>query len=209
MKKGLFIVFEGPDRSGKSTQVKLLDVCLRAKKFRTLVTREPGGARISEAIRKILLDPANSINSLTEILLYEAARSQHTSDVIVPALKAGKIVISDRFAMSTTAYQGYGRGLDIKTVETLNHIATGGLRPDITFVFDIPDRIFDEREKQALKNAGPDRMERASSNFRKRVNRAYKALSRGPGIRKINATEPIDAIHEKIKAAVREKLGAK
>lgn len=205
MKRGLFIAFEGPDRSGKSTQVKLLDAWLRKNRFKTLVTREPGGARISEAIRKILLDPANRINSLTEILLYEAARSQHTADVIVPALKAGKTVISDRFAMSTTAYQGYGRGLDIKTVETLNHIATGGLRPDITFVFDIPDRIFAEREKQA-RSAGPDRMERASSNFRKRVNRAYKALSRGPGIRRINAVEPIDVIHEKIKAAIAKKL---
>ena len=207
-------MFEGPDRSGKSTQVKLLASWLRKKHFKPLITREPGGARISEAIRRILLEPKNRINSLTEILLYEAARSQHTADVILPALKAGRIVISDRFAMSTTAYQGYGRKIPIKTVETLNKIATFGLDPDITIVLNIPDSIFNERERQtlsaaegrALKLSGPDRMERASSNFRKRVNKAYKMLSRRPGIIRINATEPIEAIQARLRAAIAKKL---
>lgn len=202
-------MFEGPDRSGKSTQVKLLSAWLRKNRFKTRITREPGGARISEAIRRILLDPKNRINALTEILLYEAARAQHTADVILPALKAGRIVISDRFAMSTTAYQGYGRKIPIRTVETLNKIATCGLNPDITIVLNIPDRIFNERERRALKLSGPDRMERASSNFRKRVNKAYKTLSRRPGIIRINAAEPIEAIHDKLRAAIAKKLKIK
>ena len=209
MKRGLFIVFEGPDRSGKSTQTRMLAAWLRKKHFKTLITREPGGARISEAIRKILLDPKNSINPLTELLLYEAARAQHTADVIEPALKAGRIIISDRFTMSTTAYQGYGRKLPIRTVEILNKIATCGLNPDISIVLNIPDRVFNERERLAQKLFGPDRMERASSDFRRRVNKAYKTLSRKPGIIRIDATEPIQAIQEKIRAEISGKLNLK
>ena len=201
MKKGLFIVFEGPDRSGKSTQVRLLSAWLKKKGRGTVLTREPGGAGISEAIREILLDPENKISPLTELLLYEAARAQHTSDVILPALKAGKTVISDRFTMATTAYQGYGRKLDLKMVETLNRIATSGLKPDLTAVFTMPDSEFFKRGKE-LKS---DRMERADTAFRLRVNKAYAVLAGRPGSFRVDAARTVEEIH----SAITAKLAAK
>jgi dTMP kinase len=137
--KGFFIVFEGPDRSGKSTQAKLLTKWLKAKKKKVLLTREPGGTRLSEKIREILLDPKGQIEPLTELFLYETSRAKLTLSIILPALMAGKVVVSDRFTMSTTAYQGYGRGLPVGTVETLNRIATCGIKPDMTVVFKIPE----------------------------------------------------------------------
>ena len=207
--KGFFIVFEGPDRSGKSTQAKLLEKWLKANKKKVLLTREPGGTRLSEQIREILLDPKGRIEPLTELFLYETSRAKLTLSIILPALKAGKVVVSDRFTMSTTAYQGYGRGLPVATVETLNRIASCGVKPDMTIAFNIPDRIFSERERLAQKHSGPDRMERASAGFRLRVNRAYKALSRRPGIVSVNAAGSIEEIHARIKALVSARLKMK
>jgi len=198
MKKGLFIVFEGPDRSGKSTQAKLLAEWLKKKKKKVILTREPGGTRLSEKIREILLDPKGRIEPLTELFLYETSRIKHTLSIILPALKAGKVVVSDRFTMSTTAYQGYGRKIPIKTVETLNKLATCALKPDLIVVFNIPDRVFNERERLAQKLFGPDRMERESSQFRRRVNKAYKVLSSRPGVVRINAVKSIEEIHTEI-----------
>ena len=207
MKKGLFIVLEGPDRSGKSTQAKLLAAWLKKKKKKVVLTREPGGTHISEKIREILLDPKGKIEPLTELFLYETSRIKHTLSIILPALKTGKVVVSDRFTMSTTAYQGYGRQIPIKTVETLNKLATCGLKPDLTVVFNIPDRVFDERERLAQKLFGPDRMERESSKFRRRVNKAYKVLSSRPGVVRINATKSIEEIHAEIKSMVSSRFG--
>lgn len=207
MKKGLFIVLEGPDRSGKSTQAKLLAAWLKKKKKKVVLTREPGGTHISEKIREILLDPKGKIEPLTELFLYETARIKHTLSIILPALKAGKVVVSDRFTMSTTAYQGYGRQIPIKTVETLNKLATCGLKPDLTVIFNIPDRVFDERERRAQERSGPDRMERESSKFRRRVNRAYKLLSGCPGATRINAAKSIEEIHAEIKNMVSKRFG--
>ena len=204
-KKGIFIIFEGPDRSGKSTQAKLLVKWLKEKKHKIILTREPGGTKLSEDIRKILLNPNGNISSLSELLLYEAARAQHTSDIILPALKKGKVVISDRFTLASVAYQGYGRKLPIKTVETLNQIATGGLKPDIIIILNIPDRIFNERERLAEELSGADRMESASANFRKRVNKAYKILSDKPGTIKINAANSIEDIHAEIIKKIKRK----
>ncbi|MFA6434309.1 MAG: dTMP kinase [Elusimicrobiales bacterium] len=207
MKRGLFIVFEGPDRSGKSTQARLLVKWLKKKNKEVVLTREPGGTRLSEKIREILLDPKSKIEPLTELFLYETSRIKHTLSIIKPALKAGKIVVSDRFTMSTTAYQGHGRGIPIKTVETLNKIATDNLKPDLTIVFDIPDKVFNERERLAQKFFGPDRMERASSRFRQKVNKAYKSLSRRRGIERINATKSIEEIHTEIQSIISRKFG--
>lgn len=201
MKKGLFIVFEGPDRSGKSTQVRLLSDWLIKNRLKPVLTREPGGARISEAIRDILLDAKNKISPLTELLLYEAARAQHTADIILPALKAGKTVISDRFTMATTAYQGYGRKLDLKIVETLNRIATAGLKPDLTIVFTMPDNEFFRRGK----NLKSDRMERQDTAFRLRVNKAYSVLAARRDSFRVDATGSVRDIH----AAITSKLSAK
>jgi len=204
MKKGIFIVLEGPDRSGKSTQADLLKAWLESQGRQVVVTREPGGTRLSEQIRKILLDPKSNIEPMTELFLYETSRIKHTLEKILPALKAGKVIISDRYTLSTTAYQGYGRGLDLKTVETLNRIATLGLKPDLTLVLDIPDRIFAQREHL---RAGRDRMERQSDLFRRRVNRAYKLLARKPGVTRVDAGRPIEAIQTDIRARVARLLG--
>ncbi|OGR63371.1 MAG: dTMP kinase [Elusimicrobia bacterium GWB2_63_16] len=199
MKRGIFIVLEGPDRSGKSTQASLLKAWLEERGREVVVTREPGGTRLSEQIRKILLDPKSSIEPMTELFLYETSRIKHTLEKIMPALKAGKVIICDRYTLSTTAYQGYGRGLDLKTVETLNRIATMNLKPDLTLVLDIPDRIFAQREHL---RAGRDRMERQSDLFRRRVNRAYKLLARRPGVTRVDAGRSIDEIQGDIRARV-------
>jgi dTMP kinase len=199
MKRGIFIVLEGPDRSGKSTQASLLKAWLEERGREVVVTREPGGTRLSEQIRKILLDPESNIEPMTELFLYETSRIKHTLEKIMPALKAGKVIICDRYTLSTTAYQGYGRGLDLKTVETLNRIATMNLKPHLTLVLDIPDRIFAQREQL---RAGRDRMERQSDLFRRRVNRAYKLLARRPGVTRVDAGRSIDEIQGDIRARV-------
>ena len=203
MKKGIFIVLEGPDRSGKSTQAALLKTWLEGLGREVTVTREPGGTYLSEKIREILLDPKSHIEPMTELFLYETSRIKHTLEKILPALKAGKVIISDRYTLSTTAYQGYGRGLDLKIVETLNRIATLNLKPDVTIVFDIPDKVFIQREKT---RPGRDRIEREPDSFRRRVNRAYKLLSRRPGMTRVNAGRPVEAIQADIRARVAKLL---
>lgn len=202
MKKGIFIVFEGPDRSGKTTQIKLLTDWLNKKKIKTVLTREPGGTGVSEAVRAVLLNPKSKISPLTELFLYESARAQHTEEIILPALKAGKTVISDRFTMATVAYQGYGRGLDLSMIKTLNDIATAGIKPDLSFVFTMPDSEFFKRGK----NLPSDRMERQKASFRLKVNRAYRELANKPGCVKIDATHTIEAIHAEITGKLTAKL---
>lgn len=199
MKRGIFIVLEGPDRSGKSTQATLLKAWLEERGRKVVVTREPGGTSVAEKVREILLDPESEIAPLTELFLYETSRAQHTVEKILPALKAGKVIISDRYTFSTVAYQGYGRGLDLKTVETLNRIATLDLKPDLTIVFDIPDKVFAEREKT---RPGRDRIERAPDAFRRRVNRAYKLLARRPGAVRVDGGRSVDEIQADIRARV-------
>lgn len=199
MKKGLFIVLEGPDRSGKSTQAALLKKWLEALGHEVMVTREPGGTYLSEKIRKILLDPKSHIEPMTELFLYETSRIKHTLEKILPALKAGKVIICDRYTLSTTAYQGYGRGLDLKTVETLNRIATMNLKPDLMIVMDIPDKAFTQRERLTQ---GRDRIESESDLFRKRVNRAYKLLARKPGVTRVDGGRSVEAIQADIRARV-------
>ena len=196
-------MLEGPDRSGKSTQAALLKTWLEGLGREVTVTREPGGTYLSEKIREILLDPKSHIEPMTELFLYETSRIKHTLEKILPALKAGKVIISDRYTLSTTAYQGYGRGLDLKIVDTLNRIATLNLKPDVTIVFDIPDKVFAEREKT---RPGRDRIEREPDSFRRRVNRAYKLLSRRPGMTRVNAGRPVEAIQADIRARVAKLL---
>ncbi len=197
MKKGVFIVLEGPDRSGKSTQAALLKDWLEKRGREVVVTREPGGTYLSEKIRRILLDPKSDIEPMTELFLYETSRIKHTLEKIIPALKAGKVIISDRYTLSTIAYQGYGRGLDLRTVETLNRIATLDLKPDLTIVFYMPDRIFSQRERPRNSR---DRIERAPDTFRRRVNRAYKLLARRPGVERVDAGRSIDEIQADVRA---------
>jgi len=201
--KGLFIVLEGPDKSGKSTQARLLADTLKGRGHKVLHTREPGGTSVAEGVRKVLLDPALTIDPLAELFLYEASRAQHTNEKIIPALKAGHIVISERFTMSTDAYQGVARGLGLKTTTTLNRIATRGLKPDLTILLDIPVNEFDSRDKgRAL-----DRLERENAAFRVKVRQGYlKAAKADPRAVVIDGRLPAKVISARILALVGKKL---
>ncbi len=174
MARGMFITFEGIEGCGKSTQVDLLRKHLTALGHEVLVTREPGGCPIGEKVRDILLDPGNSgMTALTELLLYEASRAQHVADVIRPALEAGVTVISDRFYDASTAYQGHARGLGADKVIELNLVATGGLKPDLTIVLDLP-------ASEGLRRLGRDldRIESEAIDFHEKVRNGYIELAR-------------------------------
>jgi dTMP kinase len=185
-----FITFEGIEGCGKSTQADLVREFLEGRGFSVLVTREPGGSPIGEQIRRILLEPANhGMVALTELLLYEASRCQHVEAVIKPALDVGKVVICDRFFDASTAYQGYGRGLDIAMVGRLNLVATGGRKPDLTIVLDLPVDVGLKRLGKKL-----DRIEREAVEFHQRVRRGYLRIAQDePGrVKVVNAAGSID-----------------
>lgn len=171
--KGRFITFEGPEGCGKSTQSKLLYRYLKTKGYKIIFLREPGGTRISEKIRKILLDPKNHISPVCEMLLYMAARAQVVKEVIGPALLKGKIVICDRFLDSTLAYQGFGLGMDINFIKYAGSFATGGITPDLTIFLDLPF-------KKGLKHRrfSKDRIEQRSISYHSRVMEGYHKLMR-------------------------------
>ncbi len=167
-------MLEGPDKSGKSTQARRLVGSLLSSGVKCLHTREPGGSGVAEAIRKILLEPNLRVAPVAELFLYEASRAQHTEQVLLPALAQGRVVICERYTLSTDVYQGLARGLGIKTTAALNKIATQGLRADLTFVFDIPDREFTARDQgRAL-----DRVEMESARFHRLVRQGYRTLAR-------------------------------
>ncbi|HOQ80857.1 MAG TPA: dTMP kinase, partial [Candidatus Cloacimonadota bacterium] len=164
--KGFFITFEGIEGCGKSTQAKLLFDYLVENGYNVTLTREPGGTDISEKIRELLLDCQNSkMNKETEILLYMASRSQHTGELIIPALESGSIVLCDRYFDSTLAYQGYARGIEISTIKTINSYASFGLIPDLTFFLDI---TIDESFRR-IKDKKPDRLEYEPRSFHDKV----------------------------------------
>jgi len=201
--KGLFVVLEGPDKSGKSTQARLLADALKGRGHEVLHTREPGGTSVAEGVRRVLLDPALTIDPLAELFLYEASRAQHTNEKIIPALKAGCVVISERFTMSTDAYQGVARGLGLKTTTVLNRIATSGLKPDLTILLDIPVDEFDGRDQ----GRELDRLERENSDFRRKVRAGYlKAAKADPRAVVLDGKLPADVIQKKIIALVGKKL---
>jgi len=171
----MFITFEGVEGCGKTTQARMLATRLEERGLRTLVTREPGGAAISEQIRAILLDNKNDgMDPIAEALLYVASRAQFVAEVVRPALATGTIVICDRYTDSTLAYQGYGRGLPIETLQTLNRIATGGLVPDRTFLLDLP---VDEGLERKRRGGDLNRLDNAGRPFHERVRNGYHALA--------------------------------
>ncbi len=175
-KKGLFIVFEGPEGAGKTTQARLLYKYFKKRHYDVILTREPGGTKVAEKIRKIILSPKIKISSLTELLLYEACRAQHIAEIILPNLKKGKIVISDRFTFASVVYQGYARGLGVKLVEDLNKLVVGDITPDITFVLDIEPK---EGLKRVKKRTGYfDRLEKENLKFHKKIREGYIKLSK-------------------------------
>lgn len=184
-------MFEGADRCGKSTQAAALADYLQKSGADVLHTREPGGTPFAEAVRKIVLDPAHSVHPVAELLLYEASRAQHTHEKIIPALEAGKIVICERYTMSTAAYQGYGRNLSMAVIKKLNDIATSSVKPDLTVVFTMPDKNFTTRGK----NLPSDRLERENDAFRLRVRKGFRELAKTTkGAMLINADRPIEKI---------------
>ncbi len=169
MADGLFIVFEGGDGSGKSTQSRLLLQRLRRRGYTALLTHEPGGTRLGESLRR-LLKSGPGVTPTSELLLFEAARAQLVSTVIRPALASGQVVISDRYTYSTVAYQGFGRGLDLGLVERLNGEATGGLEPDLAILLALPTDV-------ALARIAPnsDNYDEAPREFHRRVLDGYRA----------------------------------
>lgn len=211
MKRGLLITFEGIDGCGKTTQIQEL-----IKRFdpawtgEYLLVREPGGTPICEQIRQILLDNANSeMFPITELLLYSASRHQLCREAILPALKKGKIVLCDRFYDSTTAYQGYGRGIDLEFIHQLNRLATDGLIPDLTFIFDIS---LTEREKRLLRRSpdqvgtesgrgkSKDRLEAGEPAFQQRVREGFRkiAAKEPQRVHLIDGMQPVEVIAEEV-----------
>lgn len=171
--RGLFITFEGIDGCGKSTQAELLLQKLKSLGHEAILLREPGGTAIGERIRSILLDIGHSeMNAVTELLLYSAARAQITAECIVPALEKGTMVIMDRYYDSTTAYQGYARGIDLNRIDDLNTIASGCLVPDITFLIDCDPSVSSGRI-----SSSPDRLESEGLHFMRKVRDGFLQLS--------------------------------
>lgn len=210
---GVFITFEGVEGCGKSTQVRLLVEALHKAGRAVYVTREPGGTPIGEAIRGILLDPANEVMCKeTEILLYAAARAQHVAEVIRPKLDEGVVVISDRYADATTAYQGAARGFSPQQLSTLHQLATENLQPHLTIVLDVPVADGLSRVLQRSIDAGTrayDRLESESVEFHERVRAAYLQIAKDhpQRVHVVNGKRTINEIHADILSLVTSLCG--
>ena len=200
----MLITLEGNEGSGKSTQIRLLYNYLKKKGHRVFLTREPGGTKISDGIRKILLDNRHEkMTAVTETLLYMASRAQLVEEVIKPRLKKGEIVLCDRWLDATLAYQGYGGGVDKKWIEALGKEATQGIRPRLSLFLDLPLACGLRRARQHKK---ADRMERKKMGFHQRVRQGYLRIAKTEPRRfkriKIKENDPVSFVHDKIKKAV-------
>lgn len=206
--KGLFIVMEGPDGSGKTTQINLLEQYLKEAGYECLITREPGGTVIGEEVRELILNPEyKEMSPVTEMLLYAASRAQLVHEVIGPALEAGRIVISDRFVDSSIVYQGIARNLGISTVAAVNAPGIGIYRPDGIFFIDLSEAEGIRRKKNQKKL---DHMEQESIDFHHLVSEGYrKVLAERPEVIKIDGGKDIDVIQKKIRNHVDELLKKK
>jgi dTMP kinase len=204
----LFITFEGPDGSGKTTQARLLVEYLQARGYPVIYTREPGGTEISEQIRQVILSTRNkAMQSQAEVLLFSAARAQIVAELIRPALVAGKIVICDRYADSTMAYQGYGLGLDLDALRAITRFATGGLVPALTFYVDVPAEIGLARRHRGETN----RLDQKDVAYHTRVRIGYLELAKAEPQRYIviDGTRTIDAVQQEIRARMLQELNAR
>ncbi|NBT58908.1 dTMP kinase [bacterium] len=210
-KQGFFISFEGGEGGGKSTQIRRLTSVLRKNKIPFVVTLEPGGTAIGKKIRELLLNPKNKkLSQRAELYLYEADRAQHVEEVVKPALEAGKVVITDRYADSSTVYQGICRGLGVSWTEKLNDFATGGIYPDLVIVLDIPETIGLARVKARLSSdpklhgkrrvVKMDRLEREKQSFHRKVRKGFIALSKKhpKRITLLDATQAPDEVSRQI-----------
>jgi len=216
MKKGLFITFEGLEGCGKTTQAKMLFDFLIKQKIPSIYTKEPGGTKIGDKIRKILLDQKNDgMDYKSEMLLFLASRAENVRLIILPALEEGKVVISDRFYDSTTAYQGYGRGIDLKIIKHLNNLVVGKAIPDLTFILDI-DPYEGLRRSASFGNSHEMRFEEEFLNkkiiegklFLERVRHGYYQLSREETgrIKIIDANRSKEDIYNEIVEIVKRKI---
>lgn len=195
--RGVFVVLEGGDGSGKSTQARLLTLRLRDLGREVVATREPGATEAGAAIRSLVLG-GDDLDARAEALLIAADRAQHAAEVVRPALERGAVVVSDRYIPSSLAYQGVARGLGVDEIARLSEWATGGLVPDLVVVLDVP------AGEAAARRAGPeDRMEREPGSFRLAVNQAYRDLARRFGWTVLDGTAPVDKVADHVWGAVR------
>ena len=207
----LFITFEGPEGSGKSTQARLLAEWLSAQGLNVLFTREPGGTSIGDRLRQILLSP-NSAGLVpeAEVLLFSASRAQLVREAILPHLEAGGIVVCDRYADSTYAYQGYGRGLDMDTLRRITHFATQGLVPDLTFLIDIPVEEGLRRKRRGNGEDDWNRMEAELHAYHERVREGYLELAAQEPARWVvlDGRKPVEVVQEQVRNHVVARLKA-
>lgn len=214
--RGLFVTFEGGEGGGKSTQVKLLSASLTEAGYEVITTREPGGTVEAEKIRDLLVQrDGGNWSDVAECLLFFAARTMHLRDLVLPALEEGKIVISDRFTDSTRAYQSYGHGFSLETLEAVKNIAIGNFEPDITFILDLlPEEGIKRSHKELLENQSDrdhqteDRFERLDLSFHERLRYGYLEIAGKEPDRcnVIDATMSVEKVSEEIKKIVFEKL---
>ena len=198
-----FIVFEGGEGSGKSTQAESLATRLRADGRDVVLTYEPGDTKLGAQIRGMLLHVDEPIDAHTELLLMLADRAEHVATVIRPALERGAVVVCDRFSPSTLAYQGVGRGLGVELVDQLDQAAKGGLEPDAVVVLDVSDELASERRAHAS-----DRFERESGEFHHRVRESYRALARARGWFLVDGSGSVDEVETRVRASLGSLLDA-
>ncbi|MFQ5718960.1 MAG: dTMP kinase [Acidobacteriota bacterium] len=208
----LFVTIEGIEGCGKTTQVRELSRALTAAGVSHLLTREPGGSPLGETLRAVLLDPARgSLDAVTELLLLAAARREHLAQVIEPALASGQTVLCDRFTDATCAYQGYGRGLPLSTIEAVHALPGLSRVPDVTLLLDHPveTALRRARQRQAQDGDRLTRFEDEDLTFHQRVRDGYRALARADPDRMIviDATGPVDTVHERVHSALFARLG--
>lgn len=202
---GTFITLEGPEGAGKTTQLKILSKLLETLGHKHIVTRDPGGTSLGKQLRRILLNPDTPVEPVTELLLYEADRAQHVAEIILPALKSGYLVLCDRYTDSTLAYQGYARGISFDLIKQLNAIATGGLKPTLTILFDI-----DSSEGLGrLHPSGHDRLEREALDFHHKVRQGYLEMAEAePGrFRILDASRPLTLVQEDLRRLLYDHIG--
>jgi dTMP kinase len=193
----MFIVLEGVEGCGKSTQAQRLGDWLVAQGIPCRVTREPGGTQIGEEIRQALLHGGDAVPARTELLLMLASRAAFVEQVVAPALASGAVVIADRYELSSLAYQGYGRGLPLEQVRSVNSFATGGLSPDLTIILEVV--WSDAVARRGRAGAAADRIERAGDEFHQRVAEAYRLLSQTePGVEAVSGSGDVESVHGSI-----------
>jgi dTMP kinase len=204
---GTFITFEGIDGSGKSTQLRLLNNFLRARGCEALVTREPGGTTLGLRLREALLDALEEVDPLTELLVFAADRAQHVRRKLLPALESGAVVISDRYADATVAYQGAGRGFPPELISQIVQLATGGLKPELTLLFDVTvdESISRTTRRTSSRNpAGRDRLDIEAAEFHTRVREAYLQLANAEPerFRVIDTSGAVEQTHQRVKQII-------